>query len=192
MGQPKLLLRWGPTTVIGHLLRLWEELGARQLAIVHAAADAGMMRELDRLAVAAEARIVNPNPDQGMFGSIRCAAWWTGWRPELAAVVIALGDQPHLRPTTLETLLSFARAHPERICQPSRAGRARHPVVFPMAWLVALREAPVTRLKEFLAVHENRRDLVELDDGGLDLDIDSPEDYQKALAWAALQRQLST
>ena len=44
MGRPKLLLPWGDTTVIGHLIRQWRELGAAQIAVVHRP---GRLRKLD-------------------------------------------------------------------------------------------------------------------------------------------------
>ena len=37
MGRPKLLLPWGETSVLGHLLNQWRQVGAAQVAVVHAA-----------------------------------------------------------------------------------------------------------------------------------------------------------
>ncbi len=34
MGRPKLLLPWGATTIVGHLLEQWQTLGAAQIAVV--------------------------------------------------------------------------------------------------------------------------------------------------------------
>ncbi len=34
MGTPKLLLPWRDTTIIGHLISQWRELGAAQIAVV--------------------------------------------------------------------------------------------------------------------------------------------------------------
>ena len=95
MGRPKLLLPWKDTTVIGHILRQWRELGARQIAVVHRPDDAPLAAELDRLGVPAHDRIENPTPELGMFSSIVCAANWSGWRTEISSWAIALGDQPH-------------------------------------------------------------------------------------------------
>jgi CTP:molybdopterin cytidylyltransferase MocA len=49
MGKPKLLLPWRGTTVIGHLLSQWQELGAAQIAIVLRVNDSTLKAELDRL-----------------------------------------------------------------------------------------------------------------------------------------------
>src|SRR5438445_11873713 len=76
MGQPKLLLPWGGTTVLGHLIEVWSQLGAKQLAIVISGTDCLINTELDRLNFPVSNRIVNSNPEQGMFSSIRYAARW--------------------------------------------------------------------------------------------------------------------
>ena len=48
MGRPKLLLPWHGTTVLGHLLDMWRELGAAQLAVVTAPANGPVTAELAR------------------------------------------------------------------------------------------------------------------------------------------------
>jgi CTP:molybdopterin cytidylyltransferase MocA len=92
-----------------------------------------------------------------------------------------LGDQPHLLPATLRALLDFARRKPENICQPGRAGRARHPVFLPKTAFQKLGGSKDATLKEFLDQMRAKVRLIELDDPGLDLDLDCPADYEKAL-----------
>jgi molybdenum cofactor cytidylyltransferase len=129
MGQPKMLLPWGNTTVVGHLVDLWRQLGAKQVAVVCAAGDAALATELDRVGLPATDRISNPQPERGMFSSIRCAAAWEGWHADLTHWVVVLGDQPHLRLESLRPLIDFAAVHPESVCQPSWNGHGRHPVL---------------------------------------------------------------
>jgi molybdenum cofactor cytidylyltransferase len=180
MGQPKLLLPWGDTSVLGHLLRCWEQLQLRQIAVV-VASDAQVIEpELDRLGFLQSNRIYNPAPDRGMFSSIQCAAAWSGWRNELTHWIITLGDQPHLQPATLRTLLDFGAANPAMICQPIRNGRRKHPVLLPKREFMALKNSSTTDLKQFLAEHADARAGFESEDAGLDLDIDLPEDYERA------------
>jgi len=78
MGRPKLLLPWRGTTVIGHLLKQWRNLGAAQISIVLRPQDAPLAAELDRLGFPRTDRIENPQPERGMFSSILCAAGWPG------------------------------------------------------------------------------------------------------------------
>ena len=130
MGQPKLLLPWRGTTVIGHLLSQWQELGAAQIAVVLRADDQALAAELDRLDFSRQDRVVNLQPERGMFSSIVCAANWSGWQTNISNWALVLGDQPHLQPTTLRQLLEFSAEHPAAICQPESGGKAGHPVIF--------------------------------------------------------------
>src|SRR6266480_2094593 len=79
MGKPKLLLSWGKTSVLGHLVTRWQAAGARQIAVVHAVRDQTISGELDRLGVPAANRILNARPERGMFSAIQCAASWGEW-----------------------------------------------------------------------------------------------------------------
>jgi molybdenum cofactor cytidylyltransferase len=180
MGRPKLLLPWGSTSVIGHLVGQWQDLRAAQIGIVSAVDGHAITDELDRIGFPASNRIVNPNPERGMFGSIQCATAWMGWNPSLTHWAIALGDQPHLQKDTLRALLDFTAATPNRICQPARAGRARHPVLIPRCAWNDLRNSRATNLKQFLQAQSIQIAHCELADPGLDLDIDWPADYERA------------
>jgi molybdenum cofactor cytidylyltransferase len=182
MKQPKLLLPWGNTSILGHQLRTWHALGASQIAIVCASESDSIHKELDRLDFPLSGRILNPEPDQGMFSSIRCAARWPGWQPGLTHWAITLGDQPHLRVETLEALLKLSAAQPAKICQPFRLGHLRHPVVLPKKFFLQLKDSNASTLKDFLRPFAKQIAGCEVNDPGLDLDIDEPEDYQRALA----------
>jgi len=185
MGRPKLLLAWGQTSVVGHLLRQWQAIGAEQIAVVCAGSDRALPDELDQLArfgLPKVERIINPAPERGMFSSIQSAARWAGWNAGLSHWVIALGDQPHLRPETLRALLNFSEANPDKICQPSRNGRGRHPVILPASAFFGLKDSPAENLKQFLVGGGLAVARRETDDPGLDLDLDEPADYERALA----------
>jgi molybdenum cofactor cytidylyltransferase len=181
MGRPKLLLPWGNTSVLGHLVGQWSSLGAKQVALACAEGNQPLDQELARLGFPARNRIVNPNPEAGMFSSIQCAARWPGWDAPLTHWVIVLGDQPHLRPETLRGLLEFAAGNRQRICQPGRNGRPRHPVIVPQAIFQELKQAKEDDLKQFLRNRPQEMALCELDDSGLDFDIDEPADYERAV-----------
>jgi molybdenum cofactor cytidylyltransferase len=184
MGGPKMILPWAGTTVIGHIVHLWaDKLHAIQVAVVCAPAPSAVPTELDRLGFPTRNRITNHAPEAGMFSSIQTAAAWQGWNAGLNHFVLALGDQPHLWIETLTKLLEAVEGRPREIHQPSLNGRPRHPIIFPAAEFRALAETEHRTLRDFLA--GSKRTLIELDDAGLDLDLDYPADYQAARALAA-------
>jgi molybdenum cofactor cytidylyltransferase len=182
MQQPKMLLPWGDTTVLGHLIRVWNGLRAQQISVVLAAGDEPILRELDALNFPVENRISNPDASRGMFSSILCAAQWKGWQGPLTHIALVLGDQPHLQDKTLARLLQFAGEHPDSICQPSFQGRPKHPIVFPMGLFAKVEESRHSTLREFLAESVENIRRVEINDSGLNLDLDYPADYDKARA----------
>lgn len=180
MGRPKLLLPWNATSVLGHIIAQWQSLEVRQIAVVYAADAHEVEEELDRLRLAAHNRILNPAPERGMFSSIQCAAAWQGWTGELTHWILALGDQPQLRMETLRALLEFGSNHPNNICQPLRHGHRKHPVWLPRQAFAALKNSSASDLKEFLETHPGELAGFESDDEGLELDLDTPEDYERA------------
>jgi molybdenum cofactor cytidylyltransferase len=97
-----------------------------------------------------------------------------------------LGDQPHLRAATLQELLQSVLQQPEAVWQPARGGSLRHPVALPKAVFERLRQTKAADLKSFLTSLPEPRRSVEVDDPGLDLDIDTPADYDAALKLAGL------
>lgn len=177
MGQPKLLLPWGETTVIGHIIDCWRGLGATRVAVVLRPDDHALRAELERLNLPAPDLIPNPFPERGMFSSILCAARHDGWEESLASFALALGDQPQLPRETLRALLQFHRTQPDSICQPLYGGHGRHPVILPRADWKRLAQSPAATLKEFLAASSVLE--CPIDDARLTLDLDTPEDYKK-------------
>ena len=178
MGRPKMLLPWGNNSVLGHLIAQWSALDARQIAVVCAHDDPAIHGELNRLAFPVSQWIINPAPERGMFSSIQCAARWQGWQADLTHWAVVLGDQPHLREDTLRRLLQFSGAHTQKICQPVWNARKSHPVVLPRVAFGNLATSEAQDLKEFL--HAFAIASCELEDEGLGLDIDRPEDYERA------------
>lgn len=181
MGRPKLLLPWGRSSVLEHLINQWRQLGAQQVTVVCGGTNTAITAELDRLGIPDADRILNPHPERGMFSSIQCAAQWGGWQPELTHWAIILGDQPHVPLQTLGRTLSFAADHCDRICQPGHGGRPRHPVILPRDAFQGLAASKDPSLRDFLARSPQTIAVCEIDDPALDLDLDTPADYERAV-----------
>jgi len=181
MGKPKLLLPWGQTSVLGHLIKQWQENRAAQVAVVCAAGDTAIQVELACLGQGPGKHILNFAPERGMFSSVQTAAQWGGWKSVLSHWGIVLGDQPHLSSATLEGLVQFCREHPSSICVPRQGGHRRHPVFLPKEAFLQLATSKATDLRQFLDRPPLKVEYCEMDDPALALDIDRPEDYEKAI-----------
>jgi CTP:molybdopterin cytidylyltransferase MocA len=180
MGRPKLLLPWGKSSMLEHSIQQWSGLPASQIGVVCAARPGPVHDELDRIHFPESNRIINLVPERGMFSSIGCAAAWNGWNAKIRHWVISLGDQPHVGGETLRALVDFATANPDKICQPLRDSRRRHPVLLNEAAFRALKGCSFSNFKEFLESRSSELAGFESDDAGLDFDIDTPEDYERA------------
>lgn len=181
MGRAKMLLPWKETTLLGHMIDLWKQVEPAQLAVVCAAGDVDVAGELDRIALPSMGRIINPNPARGMFSSIQCAARWDGWNDHLTHWAIALGDQPHVQPATLRALVDFAARNPAAICQPAFQDRPRHPVLLPQFPWKELATSEDESLRHFLKARLGNVRLLAVDDPGVELDLDNPSDYERAV-----------
>ncbi len=180
MGRPKLLLPWKNGVVMEHLIGEWRAIGAEQIVAVVSKNLPELDQVLDEMGIGFESRLVNAEPERGMFSSIQLAASWVGWKPELTHIVITLGDQPHVKRDTLEALATFGESHPGSICQPARAGRAKHPVLLSREAFRQIAKHAGPTLAHFLAGRSEERLTLEIDDPGLDFDLDRPEDYERA------------
>ncbi len=119
------------------------------------------------------------NPFEGMGASLAAAA--RALPDDLAGVFVFLGDMPLIDPST-PARLAHALTSPHEIVAPVHLGRRGHPVLFGATWLPALRA---------LSGDEGARALLEdagarlaripVEDPGIHLDVDRPEDLARAV-----------
>mgnify|MGYP006168289067 CR=1 FL=1 len=94
------------------------------------------------------------------------------------AVAIFLADMPQIRRDSLDTLL--AQADAERILLPSYRGSRGHPVLFGRRfWPQLAALSGDTGAKSVIQQHPGAVRIVELDDPGLVLDVDTAEDWRR-------------
>ncbi|HEY5894112.1 MAG TPA: nucleotidyltransferase family protein [Chthoniobacterales bacterium] len=180
MGSPKALLPWGKSTVLQHLSDLWTSAGATQIAVVLDPANSAIAAELDRLAVSD--RIPNPHAtDGGMMSSLRAAAKWPNWNASIRRFAVALVDQPHISRGTLISLNRFSHENPKKICQPQFGNRRGHPVFLPKEIFVSLAATTEPDFRAFIRRHASLRAFLPCADEAVISDMDTPEDYRKAV-----------
>jgi molybdenum cofactor cytidylyltransferase len=104
-------------------------------------------------------------------------------QPTLEAVLVTLVDVPLVAPDTTRRLMRAWRESGAAIVRPARGDTHGHPVLFDRRVFAALRAAdPGLGAKP--VVHAFAHDLVNVPvtDEGAFLDLDTPEDYQRAVA----------
>lgn len=118
-----------------------------------------------------------PDAAEGMGASLRTAAARVS--DDAAGVFVFLGDMPAIAPTTIE-ILARALVAPDHVVAPVFEGQRGHPVLFGAAWLPALRGLSGDEgARGVLAKAGERLRLVSVQDPGVLLDIDRPEDLAR-------------
>ena len=179
MGICKLLLPWGEKTILAHLLNQWRSVGVAQIAPVIDPSNQLLQEALAHAGFSPSDWIENASPQLGMFSSLQEASRWTGWLSTLTHWIISLGDQPHIRISTLRLLLDAARENPTRICQPVLNGHTAHPIILPASNFRELAHHDVPDLRTYIRRREAFRLRVPVEDAGVSGDLDTSEDYRR-------------
>jgi molybdenum cofactor cytidylyltransferase len=120
---------------------------------------------------------VNELPGSDMAASVRAGLELVN--RDAAGVLVCLCDHPLVRPETLESMISAHSRMPGAIIIPVYRGRKGHPTLFPRFVLEDL--AKVATLRDVIGQHSAKITLLDVDDEGVILDVDTPEDYRKIL-----------
>lgn len=177
MGRPKLQLDLKGRTV---LERAVDGLLASpvELVLVVAPPDSrGALAAYDdtRLRV-----LSNPHPEDGMASSIRVGM--EAIPLATRAVLLALADKPLVSPDTVAAVVERFERTGAPIVYPTYRGQQGHPVLVASSLFAELGQLEGdVGAKSLLKEHSVEAVAVPCDDPGVLLDIDSPDDYAKAL-----------
>ena len=196
MGQPKLLLPWGKTTVLGQVVFMFavglstdsktQKMRGQtdkriktddEILVVTGGAQELVEAEVARLAEQYPVRAIY-NPEYvrgGMLSSIQAGLAALG--PEVHAALIGLGDQPQVREETVRSICAAFVQVESMLVIPSFQERRGHPwLVARPLWPEILALPTSTTPRQFLNAHTGQVEYVPADESIL-LDLDTPEDY---------------
>jgi molybdenum cofactor cytidylyltransferase len=177
MGTQKALLPLGGTTVIG---RIVDRLAATALDGIAVVVGHEGRRVAEALRDRAVKVVENPDPGRGMLSSVRCGleALPEGCR----AALVALGDQPGIRPEVVDAMLRAFDGGRKGIVVPVHGGRQGHPILFDLRYRdEVLERHDEEGLRGLLAAHREDVLGLEVEDPGILADMDTPEDYRREL-----------
>jgi molybdenum cofactor cytidylyltransferase len=177
MGRNKQMLPYGESTVIETILSVLRETPVDGVTVVLGRSWEEVWGAIDGLDVE---MFVNPRPENGMLSSVQ---WGLAqMRDDLDGFLIVLGDQPQIRAETVTALIQVAEKHPKSIFLPTYRGRRGHPVLFRASLKKAILDLPLTGgLNRLLADLPEEVQEVPVDSDTVLKDIDTPEDYRRAL-----------
>lgn len=177
MGRNKLMLPYGESTVIETILGVLRESPVDGVTVVLGRNWEEVWGAIDGLDVE---MFVNPRPENGMLSSVQ---WGLAqMRDDLDGFLIVLGDQPQIRADTVAALVKAAEKYPQSIFLPTYQGRRGHPALFRADLKRAILDLPLTSgLNRLLADRPEEIREVAVESDTVLKDIDTPEDYRRAL-----------
>lgn len=134
--------------------------------------------ELNGLAVRI---VINPDYRLGMSTSVRQGV--KALSADSEGVIITLADQPLVDEHVLRTLIDSHYRNPNRIVRACYGGRPGNPVLFPKRYFPELEQVSGD-IGGRMVISKHARDVINVpvSEQSLDVDIDTPEDYDKLIA----------
>jgi molybdenum cofactor cytidylyltransferase len=176
MGQAKQLLPLGQNTVLAQTLANVQSAALHEIILVLGASAEtirGQLPSPQGLKI-----VVNPAYQQGIASSLQ--AGLSAVDPNSDAALIILGDQPFIRPQTLDLIVEEYRRSQAQIVIPMYQGQRGNPVLLDrsvFAEVMALEGDVGSRA--IFARHLDGIVNVEVEDKGILLDLDDPADYER-------------
>lgn len=178
MGQPKLLMPWRNTTILGQVIATFTLAGITDIIVVTGGWRERVEAHVDELAVDNPIRAVY-NPDYstgGMLSSIQAGI--TALNPGSQAVLIGLGDQPQVRTATIQQISAIFIQTNAALIVPSFQMRRGHPWLASRILWPDLLASPTTMTpRQFIDIHSKEIMYFLVEDDSILNDVDTPEDY---------------
>jgi molybdenum cofactor cytidylyltransferase len=173
MGSPKLLLPWEGDTVLGRTLANAKAGGLHPLIVICGS-------EPGAVAVEAKAKdvpcIINQDHSQGQSTSLKC-----GLKAALSGygVMFVLGDMPAVLPQSYAALAAaYAKSRSLIVVPANMQGQHGNPTVWaPQLFPEIAQLSGDTGARGLMKKYREQMLLLPLEDQGLYMDIDTPEEY---------------
>ncbi|MCX6575924.1 MAG: nucleotidyltransferase family protein [Candidatus Aminicenantes bacterium] len=176
MGQPKLLLPFGRSTIIETVVQSLMESSLDGILVVLGHRGQGILDKLKNYAVETT---VNPHYQRGMLSSVQ---WGFRKLPrDAGAALVILGDQPGVSAQTIDLIIGAFKSRDKGIVLPTYKDSGGHPLLVDIKYRREIRSLdPAVGLRSLLSRHPDDILRVEVRDTSVLQDIDNPGDYRKA------------
>ena len=176
MGYPKPLLTIDGKTFI-------EKISATMLSVVpRLVIVLGAHADRIRRVIARDDRIViveNPNYSRGQLSSLKVGL--DAVQSDAAGALVHLGDHPMVRAESFRATVDSYERTRKLIVIARSGGHRGHPVIFDRSIFAELHNAPEDEgARHVVNTDASRIEYVDLDDPGINLDLDTPADLTRA------------
>ena len=177
MGQPKMLMPWGKTTVLKHVIDVIRAAGIEDIIVVTGGEREKVETEI--MGVNRIRTVFNAGYESGeMLSSIQCGI--QEMRAEAEAALICLGDQPQVEERSVRLVCDeFLKSHASLVV-PSYQMRRGHPwLIARSLWNDFLKLDASQTPRDFLNAHAEQIRYINVTTSSIVEDLDTPEDYLK-------------
>lgn len=175
MGEPKMLMPWGKSTVLQTVISTFQASGIKDILVI----TGGAHQQVESLVGKTVETVYNENYQNGeMLSSIQLGL--SAKKREASAALICLGDQPQVEERSVRNVCNAFLANKSEIVVPSFQMQRGHPwLVARSLWdeLLAMKTPKTPR--DFLKKHASKIHYVLVDNASILADLDTPEDYAK-------------
>jgi molybdenum cofactor cytidylyltransferase len=176
MGFPKPLLEIDGETFLAHAARAMLPVLESLIVVLGAHADRvrpAVPRD-ERIAI-----IENPDFARGQLSSLKVGL--RAISPRCDGAMVHLADHPAVAPATFRAVAQEYARNRAKITIARHRGRRGHPVLFDRAIFPELMGAPEEQGARFVVIADPARvTYVDVDDPGVTLDLDTPDDLRRA------------
>jgi molybdenum cofactor cytidylyltransferase len=179
MGQPKMLLPWGHTSVLGQVIETVKSAGVGDILVITGGAREEVEKIVARYAVGSTQ---NAEYERGgMLSSLQTGLAAVRDNASVAAALICLGDQPQVQEGSVRAVAEAFEAGKSNLVVPSYQMRRGHPwLVARPLWEEILAMSPTESPREFLNRHAGEIEYVNVDNPSILADLDTLDDYLKS------------
>lgn len=178
MNGPKLILPYGNSTIIKHLVENILGSGISHIRIVLGAWRDEIMKATKGLPVSF---CINEDYKRGMLSSVICGV--DSLPPDSAAAMIFPGDQPGISPEVIDSLIARFNECGRGIIVAVSQGKRGHPLLVRRKYFKAVKELRSDKgLKELMVIYKKDVEEVETNDVMILRDIDTREEYIQAIS----------
>lgn len=178
MGRPKQLLPLGESTLLAHTLANVRRANVDEIILVLGFAAEEIRR---RIPMGGIVTVMNPDYSHGMGTSIRTGL--SAISPQAKGVLIMLGDQPFVRPATLNSLIEYHQRHCPQITIPMFKGFRGNPVLLDRSVFPEISNLQGDMgCRAIFGSHTENIHKLAVDDVGILLDVDTLVDFRRVAA----------
>jgi len=177
MGEPKGLLPYGRSTILGTVLQNVLATRVDGVLVVLGSQWRKIRATLKRDDVKV---VINPRFREGMLSSIQRGI--SALPPSCRAAVLVLADQPTVPPAIINALIDAYRRKGKGLVVPVFQGKRGHPVLFDLKYKEEIMSLdPTVGLRQLLQRHPQDILEVRVSSSSILRDIDDPADYKNLM-----------